>query len=707
MKSRTIQIIRQLLNSGETSIEALSKSFDVSERTIRNELQTINHTLNDLSLPNTVLQRGDVSFALNARQKGDLFAELKKKRSDLDYLAPEERLVILIFDFLDESRKVFVVQEQKKFQISKSTIDEDMRDLRQFLKKYSLQIVTSAKNGVKIVGNERFKRTMIHDLINHYSDVGRLITQHSMYNGPIPDRIREFFGDTTIPTILELFKSDLIFRKANINELYLQQIILITSIWVVRVQHGCFLNAELKNDKLQTTQEMYRFINQLVQTFSLEINQTSEFKYITFIINSFDTDKEPNINNWVNAQIISVSMIEFMESAMSFPFSKNEELYEGVYNHVVSLLDRLKWQVHLFNPLKNTIKNNYPEIFNSLTQFIRHSSRAKYLAISEDEIAYLSVYFSTAKVEIEKDQYLNYRIAILCNYGMATGKLLAVKLEENFNIDVIAVLGVAEMRVLPKLSVDLVVKTTDVNTGDLPSIRLNPILQDVDIKKIKGFLEENKNVLRFNDKKVDSTIFFKQILTLVKEHSDNKITKDFVADLRNLFRRNHLDVNGTEVQPMLKDLLKDDQILLKESVSDWKEAIKKVASPLLKDGCISPSYVKAMIKSVEDFGPYIVIGPHIALAHARPEDGAKKLGISIMTLKDPVNFGSSDKYKNNSVSIVFCLSAIDNYSHLNIMKSIVQLINDQNKVARLSQVSEVKEFREILFDNSAQHNETR
>lgn len=36
-----------------------------------------------------------------------------------------------------------------------------------------------------------------------------------------------------------------------------------------------------------------------------------------------------------------------------------------------------------------------------------------------------------------------------------------------------------------------------------------------------------------------------------------------------------------------------------------------------------------MIESVEEYGPYIVIGPHLALAHARPEDGSLKLGLSL------------------------------------------------------------------------------
>ncbi len=85
---------------------------------------------------------------------------------------------------------------------------------------------------------------------------------------------------------------------------------------------------------------------------------------------------------------------------------------------------------------------------------------------------------------------------------------------------------------------------------------------------------------------------------------------------------------------MLKDLVNDKQIQLQVPVDGWKDAIIKAAQPLIDEDFIKQSYVQAMIDSVTKYGPYIVIGPSIALAHARPEDGANKLGVSIMTLKD-------------------------------------------------------------------------
>ena len=62
-----------------------------------------------------------------------------------------------------------------------------------------------------------------------------------------------------------------------------------------------------------------------------------------------------------------------------------------------------------------------------------------------------------------------------------------------------------------------------------------------------------------------------------------------------------------------------------------------------------------MINAVEELGPYIVIIPHIAIAHARPSDNVLKNGISLITLKEPVEFGNKD---NDPVYYIFFMCKI-------------------------------------------------
>ncbi|MFT0846404.1 PTS sugar transporter subunit IIA [Actinomycetaceae bacterium L2_0104] len=143
----------------------------------------------------------------------------------------------------------------------------------------------------------------------------------------------------------------------------------------------------------------------------------------------------------------------------------------------------------------------------------------------------------------------------------------------------------------------------------------------------------------------------------------------------------------------LSELVTEDRVILHRTVDDWRQAIAAVAAPLIADGSITPAYVQSMIRAVEEFGPYIVLVPHIALAHARPEGAVNRQAMSVMTLAEPVDFGHTE---NDPVSIVFCLAATDNRSHMNALKSFVAIAGDSARTARLVAATTVAEFHQIL-----------
>ena len=93
---------------------------------------------------------------------------------------------------------------------------------------------------------------------------------------------------------------------------------------------------------------------------------------------------------------------------------------------------------------------------------------------------------------------------------------------------------------------------------------------------------------------------------------------------------------------MLKDLVSEKLIKLQIEASDWEDAVRKAAQPLVDDGMVKTSYVDDIVKGVKEMGPYIVLTKHVALPHARPESGALESAIGIATLKTPVEFGNED-----------------------------------------------------------------
>src|SRR5512141_2453888 len=118
---------------------------------------------------------------------------------------------------------------------------------------------------------------------------------------------------------------------------------------------------------------------------------------------------------------------------------------------------------------------------------------------------------------------------------------------------------------------------------------------------------------------------------------------------------------------MLSDYISADQIRLQAPAADWRAAVQAGGDLLLNAGVCEPRYIQAMILAVEELGPYMVLAPGIALAHARPEDGVLKMGMAILTLAVPVNFGSPE---NDPVSLVIAFGGVDKHSHIKMLQEL-------------------------------------
>ncbi|QGY30467.1 PTS sugar transporter subunit IIA [Pantoea cypripedii] len=144
----------------------------------------------------------------------------------------------------------------------------------------------------------------------------------------------------------------------------------------------------------------------------------------------------------------------------------------------------------------------------------------------------------------------------------------------------------------------------------------------------------------------------------------------------------------------LSKWLNDEKIQYLENVSDWKEAIQVAGRPLLNEGAISQQYIDVIIQQKQDIGPYFVIAPRIAMPHARPEQGAIKLGLSIVKLATPVKF---DADENDPVDAIFMFSAPDSNSHIEMISQLAEVLSDDEAMSRLFNSRSKEELIAILL----------
>ncbi|NIF03026.1 PTS sugar transporter subunit IIA [Pantoea sp. Acro-805] len=140
--------------------------------------------------------------------------------------------------------------------------------------------------------------------------------------------------------------------------------------------------------------------------------------------------------------------------------------------------------------------------------------------------------------------------------------------------------------------------------------------------------------------------------------------------------------------------LNEEKIQFLESVPDWQTAIEAVARPLLQEQAISQRYVDTIIQQKQDIGPYFVIAPRIAMPHARPEQGAEKLGLSVLKLAQGVNF---DADENDPVDILFMFAAPDSNSHIEMITQLAEVLSDEEKMAQVLSAANQAELSRLLL----------
>lgn len=140
-------------------------------------------------------------------------------------------------------------------------------------------------------------------------------------------------------------------------------------------------------------------------------------------------------------------------------------------------------------------------------------------------------------------------------------------------------------------------------------------------------------------------------------------------------------------------MINEKRVVYKESVENWKEAIKSAAQPLLEQELIEKDYITAMIDSVEEHGPYIVIAPNIAIPHAKKETAVNETSMSFMRLEEAVNFGDKPEHK---AKLIFVLASTDNESHLSLLENMVTKLSDQEIVDQLLKSENIEDLKKIF-----------
>ena len=145
----------------EIFIKDLSKNLQVSDRTIRYDIESINNSLNEYDL-NLIekMSKGLLKFDIKSLK---FLLDSSYQKADFFYEEYREELILIQIAF---EEKININELADKFLLSRSTIKIILRNIDSILNNYDLKLTLNPQKGLKIVGEEESIRKLQLKILN-------------------------------------------------------------------------------------------------------------------------------------------------------------------------------------------------------------------------------------------------------------------------------------------------------------------------------------------------------------------------------------------------------------------------------------------------------------------------------------------------------------------------------------------------------------
>ena len=646
------------LNYNHTSIEEMEGVLQCNKRTVMIDIQKVNEMLVILELPTITVQNNfiitpDISIT-NILKYVDIASK--------NYVFQEERIDMLILYIILRSDYISNSHLQDFLRMSKNSILADLKEVKVILKKYELQLIYSRDKGYYIDGNSNKIRELLERTI------GNLITLVCGRN-----ILRYIFNECNL-----IYQEELFFNLLKIYSDKYQLIFIAEKIDTVAILMAVINEYSLKESYIKNTEDFEKIIETPLLRLLIDIeekfpNLSKEREFLLSrlagcVQGDLNINPEPEIIKIMDEIILQVKVNTGLEFPETFQFRKN------LYAHLYPAFYRQIFDVSLKNPLTSQIIKEYDYLFALIKRSLKPLEEATCKKISNDEIAYFTIHFGGYLENIQKESITEKIVAmVICPNGISSSLILRAELKQIFPMIEFYTMSFNDYKKnIGIQKVDMIFSTMSIEV-DKPLFIVKTIMNSTEKILLK------KKVFETFHLKKEEFISVDEIFNIISKHVLIKNEKELRNDLtKYLFANKEVVLGGDS----LKDLVKKELIQQLDKVNDWQTAVRIASKPLLEYGYIEESYVEAIISSVNEIGPYIVLAPKVAVPHASPDAGVHRLGISLLQLKEPVNFGLADDEDKN-VQLIFVLATVDSSAHLKALQQLALILDDDDIIESL------------------------
>lgn len=629
LNKRQERIIAMMNDANEwITGKELSKLLNVSDRTIRSDMDAINRYYNE-ELIESNLRYG---YHLNP----EIFRTLDIELAEPIPQTPQERCVYIIQELLFEKNELNLLSLQDKVFVSEYSIDNDIKRIKKMIEPYPELKLVRSKNYIHLEGAEESKRKLYKDLL-------AAETQGNFLN---LNNLAALYKDFDLLLVKDILESTFDKHNYHVREMAFPMLMIHVGIAIERIIRRNYIQTDRKNEELKQSQEYKiaeEFFCNVAKKIRIEIVE-DEVALLALLLmgkkgTSYTKDLVAMTHHSLSSDEVVEGMLDVIHSDFDIDFCQDSDLKIGLKMHMQSLMERQMKHVEVSNVYLQEIKRKYPLVFEMGIRVARYLEEQLGEEINENEIGFLSLHLGSAFERANLSG--KYRVVMIYPHDQALSNMCVRKVENRFGerMGIVECLNFFEEKTIQRIKPDLILTTL-------------PLKHDLDITTIQISL--------FVNLEDESRIF--QALNLLDKKRFQK-----------------------EFQEGIKGMIEPEFFYTNLEVSNSEDVINFMCDRLYTAGYTPENFKESVLKretmSATSF-TYSFAVPHSF------DVLSIKSNISVAILKKPIAWGAFDV----KLVILLAINEEDRYMLKMFFDWLSNAVSDANRFATLLESKDYNDF---------------
>lgn len=669
LDKRCQEILKRVMYAGGyLKVQELADEMQISRRSVYYDINKINEWLEEQDIAPLVQERGKGIFVSSeqVRRIQDAFSEQGSENNHV--FTPAERNRIEICSIIIRSHPLYIENFMESCQVSRNTIINDLKNVIRFLENYNLELTYDIKSGYRIMGDTIKKRAiffMLFPSLWEYYDRQVVPSENEETVRHILEKLKQIEGELRaeyvsgiLPT-LAVFMSSIDKRSDDLNF------------------------SDMDVEEIVETKEYY-----LVSSYFPDLADGEKIYVTLHLLGSrLQTIPVNVMKEQGETYEISRSLVHEFERLTCIYFEQEEELVNAINAHLKTSLYRYRYGIQLGNPMLNSIKTEYEELYEITKKSCEFLEKKLGCLISDAEVAYITLHFG-AFLTTNQTQKRNLRILIICPNGIGTGNMLRNEVA-SLVPQATEIVNLPLSRYEHDHDFDVVISTV-VLQKEKKLIVVHPILTDQDrvtILRNCMYTEPQANLQ------------IQEIVRLATSYIPQSKLKEFEKDLQEYYSSMQIrTVPHRNYGQSLLYYLTTSHIQIQHEECDWEEALRISCAPLLQDESITEQYVEAILQDQRERGLMMFLADGLVLAHAAIEKGVNNLDVALCTFKKPVKF-----LNGKSARIVIVLCAEDQTKHIRILNDVLNIFSKKKSIEQLAALDCPEDIQTYIQEHTTEN----